>query len=207
MSVRSFIERQPAFDLLRPFLPSDQSRQATAEHYARRAAREIGGIERILDLGCGEGDSADLFREISPNAACFGVDIDDSPEVRARTRTNGTFASFGGVDLPYRDASFDLVFSRQVFEHVRYPDALIRDVVRVLKPAGLFAGSVSYLEPYHSFSIFNFTPYGLLRVFEDAGLELVELRPGIDGPTLIARQVFNRSRLFQVFFGAHRLTC
>jgi SAM-dependent methyltransferase len=104
-------------------------------------------------------------------------------------------SSFNGVDLPYPSNYFDLIFCRQVLEHVRHPDKLIADVFRVLKPGGLFMSSVSYLEPYHSYSIFNFTPYGIVRVFVDAGFKLVEIRPGIDASVLINRQLFNRSKL------------
>ncbi len=200
MSVRSFIERQPAFDLFRPFLPSDHSRQVTAEYYGRGAGQDMAGPAKILDLGCGEGDSAEFFGKACPNAAWFGVDIQDSPEVRARSCTNRALAAFDGISLPYGDGVFDLIFTRQVFEHVRHPDRLLGEVARILKPGGLFVGSVSYLEPYHSFSVFNFTPYGIMRVVQDAGLDLMELRPGIDGPTLIARQVFNRARLFEALF-------
>ena len=85
------------------------------------------------------------------------------------------------------------MFSRQVFEHVRHPDALMREVARVLKPGGVFFGSVAYLEPYHSRSIFNFTPYGLMTVLGNAGLRLSELRPGIDpkrAPLLCLVSVF-----------------
>lgn len=158
------------------------------------------GPAKILDLGCGEGDSAEFFGKVCPNAAWFGVDIQDSPEVRARSCTNRALAAFDGISLPYGNGVFDLIFTRQVFEHVRHPDRLLGEVARILKPGDLFVGSVSYLELYHSFSVFNFTPYGIMRVVQDAGLDLMELRPGIDGPTLIARQVFNRARLFEAFF-------
>lgn len=40
------------------------------------------------------------------------------------------------------------------------PESLLADVTRVLRPGGAFVGSVSCLEPYHSFSYWNFTPYG-----------------------------------------------
>ncbi len=200
MSLRNFIEKQHSFDLFRPFLFSDHSRQATAECFAREAVRHLSGAGRILDLGCGEGDSEAFFSEVDPNADWFGVDIEDSPEVRARRHTDGAVATFDGTNLPFRDGAFDLIYSHQVFEHVRHPDELLRDVARVLGPGGRFVGSVSYLEPYHSYSIFNFTPYGVMRVLQDAGLELEALSPGIDGPTLIARQVFNRARFFQAFF-------
>ncbi len=200
MSVRKLIERQSAFTLFQPVLGEDHSKQVTAEHLARAALREVDGDARVLDLGCGEGDSQDFFKEANVRALWFGVDIDDSSEVRARTREDGNFATFDGVDLPYRDASFDLVFSRQVLEHVRHPDRLLRDVARVLKPGGRFVGSVSYLEPYHSRSIFNFTPYGVLRVFEEAGLDVLELRPGVDGPTLMIRQMFMGARFLEFSF-------
>ncbi len=177
MFVRKLIERQSAFTPFRSVLAEDHSKQVTAEHLARAVLRELDGNPRVLDLGCGEGDSQDLFKATNVRALWFGVDIDDSSEVRARTRQGGNFATFDGVNLPYRDASFDLVFSRQVLEHVRHPDRLLQDVARVLKPGGRFVGSVSYLEPYHSRSIFDFTPYGVMRVFEEAGLDVLELRP------------------------------
>jgi ubiquinone/menaquinone biosynthesis C-methylase UbiE len=83
---------------------------------------------------------------------------------------------------------------------VRHPDDLLKEVFRVLKPGGYFTGSVSYLEPYHSFSIYNFTPYGLLVSLTDAGFKLKELRPGIDGPTLILRQMLNAPQKLQPLF-------
>lgn len=128
------------------------------------------------------------------------MDIEDSPEVRARRHTGGAVATFDGTNLPFRDGAFDLIYSHQIFEHVHHPDRLLRDIARDLGPGGRFVDSVSYLEPYHSYSIFNFTPYGVMRVLQDAGLELEALSLGIDGPTLIARQVFNRARFFQAFF-------
>jgi SAM-dependent methyltransferase len=43
-----------------------------------------------------------------------------------------------GESLPFRDASFDLVYGRQVLHHARDLYALCREVVRVLRPGGVF---------------------------------------------------------------------
>ena len=59
-----------------------------------------------------------------------------------------------------------------------------------------FAGSTSQLEAFHSRSIFNWTPYGFTVVAEDAGLEVVELRPVIDGLTLVAWRALGLPRFF-----------
>ena len=48
---------------------------------------------------------------------------------------------------------------------------------------------MSNLEPYHSFSIFNYTPYGVFRLLEDNGFDLMRLRPGPEGISLIVRQL------------------
>jgi SAM-dependent methyltransferase len=198
--MRKLIERQAAFALFRPVLAEDHARQMTAEQLAQAALSGLDDEVRVLDLGCGEGDSQDFFRQARGGVLWFGVDIAESAEVQARTRRDGNFATFDGINLPYREDCFDLVFSRQVLEHVRYPDHLLQEVARVLKPGGRFVGSVSYLEPYHSRSIFNFTPYGVLRVFEEAGLELRELRAGIDGPSLILRQMLMAPKVLEGLF-------
>lgn len=189
------LERQ-----IRDALPRDHSRQSQPASILPQLLRDRPGICRVLDVGCGEGDSIALFRGLRPDIDWVGVDIEDSPEVRARRRSDSMFHSFNGVQLPFPDSDFDLLYSNQVLEHVRFPGPLLRDCCRVLRPGGLFLGSVSHLEPYHSYSICNFTPWGAKLYLEDAGLKVIELRPGIDALTLIARRLLGRPAFFRYFF-------
>ena len=168
-------------ELLGKRIPADHSRQVLADHYAARLRPR-----RVLDLGCGTGDSVDLFRAAVPDVSWVGADVERSPEVDERIRADAEFVTFDGRRLPFDDAGFDLVFCKQVLEHVEHPQELLREVARVLEPGGHLAGSTSQLEAFHSRSIFNPTPYGFTRAAEDAGLEVVELRPVIDGFTLVA---------------------
>lgn len=196
----NFVTRNPIFRLFHTFLPDDMSHQVTAQFFARQALSKVNNPVKILDLGCGAGDSATFFEENLPNVDWHGVDIEDSPEVRARKHDDVRISCFDGVHLPYPDNHFDIVYTRQVFEHVRHPDLLLRDVTRILKDGGAFVGSVSYLEPYHSYSIFNFTPYAIVKLFDSAHLKLLELRPSIDGITVILRQLLNKPRFLDFFF-------
>ena len=83
-------------DLLGPRIPGDHSRQVLADDYAARLRPA-----RVMDLGCGAGDSIDLFRAIDPTVAWVGVDIEDSHEVSGRTRAEGhTFCKHHGIDQP-----------------------------------------------------------------------------------------------------------
>jgi SAM-dependent methyltransferase len=178
-------------DVLGPRIPGDHSRQVLADHYAARLRPA-----RVMDLGCGAGDSVDLFRGLNPEVNWVGVDVEDSPEVSGRTRADAEFVTFDGQRLPFEDASFDLVYCKQVLEHVESPHELLREVARVLKPGGSFAGSTSQLEAFHSRSIFNWTPYGFTVTAEGAGLEVVELRPVVDGLTLVAWRALGLPRFF-----------
>ena len=64
----------------------------------------------------------------------------------------------------------------------------------MLTPGGLFVGSTSQLEPYHAWSLWNYTIYGFQTIVEDAGLTLEEVRPGIDGIALVQRHWFGRKK-------------
>jgi len=178
-------------DLLGHRIPGDHSRPVLADHYAGRLR-----AQRVVDLGCGAGDSVDLFRSVVSEVSWVGVDIERSPEVAARTRADAEFVTFDGRRLPFDDGSFDLVYCKQVLEHVEHPRDLLAEAARVLEPGGHLAGSTSQLEAFHSYSIFNWTPYGFTRVAEEAGLEVVELRPVIDGFTLVAWRALGLPRFF-----------
>ena len=141
----------------------------------------------VLDLGCGVGGSLREFRTYNAATRWVGLDISDSMEAEARPSLDAPVVMFDGVRIPFADASVDFIYSHQVFEHVRYPHLLLDEIARVLMPRGWFAGSTSQLEPYHSRSFWNYTVPGFCTLVNDAGMDIVELRPGIDGLTLTER--------------------
>ena len=187
-------------ELLGDRIPGDHSRPVLADNYAWRLRAAC-----VLDLGCGAGGSVDLFRSVDPQVSWVGADIEDSPEVAGRTRTDAEFVSFDGRRLPFEDSSFELVYCKQVLEHVEHPRELLAEVVRVLRPGGHLAGSTSQLEAFHSRSVFNWTPYGFTRQAEDAGLRVVELRPVIDGFTLVAWRALGLPRFFHRWWARESL--
>lgn len=185
-------------------VPADGSAQTSARRQVVECLRN-GGRDgwRVLDLGCGTGGSHDFMAAAAPLAAWVGLDIPDSPEAEARTRRDLVFVAFDGIRVPFAAGVFDLVYCHQVFEHVRHPQVLLGEVARVLSAGGLFIGSTSQLEPFHSRSLWNYTAYGFLELLETAGFHDVEIRPGIDGVTLMLRRLFafvGLARPFGFFF-------
>ena len=183
--------------LLGPALPTDHADQVLADHYIEReVGRTAGRPWRVLDLGCGVGSSLDYFRARDPHVEWVGIDVPGSPEARDRTRTDARFETFDGLTLPFGDGSFDLVYCKQVLEHVRHPPPLLSEVRRVIAPDGWFAGSTSQLETYHSLSLWNYTPVGFTALLRKAGMTAAELRPGIDSLTLITWRMTGRPSWF-----------
>ncbi len=188
--------------VLEDCVPSDHARQVEIEHYLKRVLKlqEIDRPYRVLDLGCGTGKSMKYFRSLNANIDWYGIDIESSPEVLSRTEHNERLITFDGINIPFADGHFDLVYSNQVLEHVRHPRALLEEVSRILKPGGAFVGSTSHLEPFHSYSVWNFTPYGFSLLMKEAKLKLLELRPSIDSLTLIVRRGLGAPRLLNIFW-------
>ncbi len=44
--------------------------------------------------------------------------------------------------MPFEDESFDAVVAGELLEHLQFPDALVSEVRRVLRPGGVVVGSV-----------------------------------------------------------------
>jgi SAM-dependent methyltransferase len=179
--------------------------QVRAEYYVDQLMKSANPPRRILDLGCGSGDSIELFRKHGLNIRWIGLDIGHSPEVLARTRKDLDLCTYDGVNTPFANESFDLIYCSQVMEHVRHPELLLKEVCRVLTTDGSFIGSVSYLQPYHSYSLWNFTPYGWVILIEDSGMRVVELRPGIDSIALIIRAFLGNPTEYSRWFAVSPL--
>lgn len=116
----------------------------TAHHYAPTIAPTDGRVQailseaapgqRVLDAGCGKGRYAAIVKQHFPTAEVHAVDV--SAEM-LRHVPAGIDARVSTIqDLPYPNASFDLVFCVEALEHVPNPQAAIAEMTRVLKPAG-----------------------------------------------------------------------
>lgn len=95
--------------------------------------------ERILDLGCGDGQ---LTLRLAQNGAeVRGVDA--SADMVRAARGRGIAAEVASAEqLPHADAEFDAVFSNAALHWVRGQDAMIREVHRVLRPGGRFVAEM-----------------------------------------------------------------
>ncbi len=101
------------------------------------AVAEQGGADRVLDLGCGDGQIARALA--SSGVSVVGVDPTTNQIDVAAERAGGpVVAQAGAAVLPFSDGAFDGVIACLVFEHIDDVDAAIGEVSRVLRPGGRF---------------------------------------------------------------------
>ena len=102
----------------------------------------------VLDIGCGSGGITLHLVERHNAAHATGFDVEEPVVLAARQRAEkrglwnrATFVQAPPGRLPFADASFDMVFSKDALLHVPDKDALFAEIFRVLKPGGVFAAS------------------------------------------------------------------
>ena len=100
---------------------------------------ELASADRVLDVGCGEGQVSRRLAAAKPGRTVVGVDPTQRHIDVARSRGGAVDYRLGVADaLPFDDASFDAVVACLVFEHVDNLDGAIAEVSRVLAPGGTF---------------------------------------------------------------------
>ena len=110
---------------------------------AALAADRLSEGDRFLDLGVGTGT---IFEEILAKYGIRGVGMDYTKgmlyHARAKPGNEGAgFLQGNGIELPFKDNSFDLIFSVDVFHHIAfdgldYVDDALAEARRVLSPGG-----------------------------------------------------------------------
>jgi SAM-dependent methyltransferase len=120
------------------------------------------GAEALL-LGCGDGGERNELHRRGVRSLAF--DIRPTPGADFLADAHG---------MPLPDATFDLVLSMQVLEHLHSPWVAAEEIARVLRPGGWFVGSVAFLKPYHH-SYFHMSHQGVRQLLGAAGLRVDRL--------------------------------
>ena len=101
----------------------------------------IHGRGRMLDVGCGGGETAVAVAALFPELQVVGLDL--SPDLVRRATARGRvfgdrvrFVAGSALELPFDDDSFDLVTSFGSLKFWPDPAKGLRECVRVLRPGG-----------------------------------------------------------------------
>lgn len=95
--------------------------------------------QRLLDVGCGTGWLLNRLARVQP-ADYHGLDVSENMLAVAQSKgiPGAVFVRGVADQLPYADNYFDVVTCIQSFHHYPDPDKAMEEVLRVLKPGGLY---------------------------------------------------------------------
>lgn len=120
------------------------------DRFHRRIMREVGALapESFLDAGCGEGFVAEILLRQMPGLRIAGFDFNPGSAAMAQAKNpTASFTVASIFDIPFADASFDVVGCFEVLEHQRDPRPALRELARVARESVVI--SVPH-EPYFS---------------------------------------------------------
>jgi tRNA (uracil-5-)-methyltransferase TRM9 len=119
----------------------------------RRVLTQLEGTERILDLGCGNGQLARTLAERGHRGPYLGLDFSPPLLADAQSQPKGFSATFRQVDLTapewggtdsFSPSPFDLIFAFAILHHIPGHDlrrSILQKVHRLLAPGGRFIHS------------------------------------------------------------------
>lgn len=133
-----------------------------------RICRHLNG--RVLDIGCGIGDM------VRYRPGTVGVDV--NPKAVAYCRSQGLQVHQMDPDrLPFSDGEFDGATLDNVLEHLASPQALLAEILRILRRGGKLVvgvpGECGFAsDPDHKC---HYSEAGLIRRLRDSGFELLHV--------------------------------
>jgi SAM-dependent methyltransferase len=166
---------------------------------------------RVLDFGCGSGYGS--ARLAARAASVVGVDVADDAVAHANARYGSDRLSFQALALDgvlqFPDASFDVVTSFQVIEHVAALRRYVTEARRVLKPGGVFIVATpdrssrlfGFQKPWNPWHLVEYDAAGLDAVLRMGFSDIEMLRMG-GSPELVGREIarYRRMKLLSLPF-------
>lgn len=122
----AFLAEQSDPDRFYQALATDSAAQVDSWHPLTNAL--------VVDVGGGPGYFEDAFAGHGADYICVDADAGEM-RLHGRTPSSRTVHA-DGTCLPFGDATFDVVYSSNVAEHVQEPWSMADEMVRVVRPGG-----------------------------------------------------------------------
>ena len=115
------------------------------------ALKDVDLGQNLLEVGPGPGLTTDLLRTQVECITALEVDLALADSLKRRmSGTNVTVIHGDASAMPFEDATFSGAVAFTMLHHVPSPtlqDRVLREVYRVLRPGGMFAGTDSVWSP------------------------------------------------------------
>ena len=120
--------------------------------------------DRLLDVGCADGNLTIHLKEALESSAAFGIEISQQRAEIARAKGIEVIQmDIEETALPFDDSTFDVILCGELMEHLYNPSHLLREIFRCLKPGGNCIIVIPNLASWHSrlLLLFGYQPYSM----------------------------------------------
>ncbi len=152
---------------------------------------------KLLDVGCGIMPYRELILNHNKNVVSYiGLDFESSIDKEYSLGKPDLF--WTGDIIPVADSSIDTIIATEFFEHCPYPEKIMAEMLRVLKPGGVLFFTVPFLWNLHvvPYDEYRYTPFSLQRHLLTAGFINIDLKAlgGIDASLAQMMAIWYRHR-------------
>ncbi len=194
---------------MNPFnLLSIQEREYAITSSLRESGIQSLAGRKILDIGCGRGQTLRRFLEFNADPSLmYGVDLIDEYLAQARLLSpQFSFVHGNAAELPFEEASFDIVHQATVFSSLL--DPLMRlttacEMLRVLKPDGLILSYDFFVDNPRNRDVCGVGKKEIHRLFPECRIRLRRLT--VAPP--IGRLVGVQSPLLYTLLSSTKILC
>ncbi|MDD5159833.1 MAG: class I SAM-dependent methyltransferase [Sulfuricurvum sp.] len=178
--------------------------------------------KKMLEIGAGGGDTLLYAKQHGYASHIYGIDL---CQIENSYQNNSQFDQFiigdvENIDLPFDEASFDVIICGDVLEHLLDPYSLVKKLKQLLTPNGILIASLPNIREWHVLmdivvkGDFNYQKTGILdkthlrffckkninHLFLNNDMSILSCTSNIDF-TGYKKKIFNRitNRLFEEF--------